>query len=149
MTIPAWSTVTLCTDDDLRELEIKVLDWVAGEGSGKHWRDSAKEIIANELRQSFKTIELVTEAAEVLDLVVDVAPLKYASAYLSLHLICNNCSVGGDQWEKKAEMYWSKYREALPGAIGMLSLDLDESGTGDEAEKYYLTHGVRMTRGSV
>lgn len=147
--IPAWSTVTLCTDDDLRALEIHVLEWVAGEGSALHFRQGAKDQIAAELRQSFKTIELVTEAAEVLDLIADVTPLKYTACYLTLHLICNNCSVGGDQWERKAEMYWTKYKEALPGAIGMLSLDIAEGGTIEDAQKYYLTSGVRMTRGAI
>jgi len=147
--IPAWSTVTLCTDEDLRTLEINVLQWVSGEGSAAYFRQGAKDQIATELRQSFKTIELVTDAAEVLDLIADVTPLKYPAMYLTLHLICNNCSVGGDQWEKKAEMYWAKYKEALPGAIGMLSLDVEEGGTVEDAQKYYLTHGVRMTRGAI
>ena len=149
MPIPAWSTVVLCTDEDLRTLEINVLQWVSGEGSAAYFRQGAKDQIADELRQSFKSIEKTTDAAEVLDLIADVTPLKYAASYLSLHLICNNCSVGGDQWERKAEMYWSKYKEALPGAIGMLTLDVDESGVGDEAEKYYLNAGVRMTRGAI
>ena len=37
--IPAWSTVTLCTDEDLRTLEINVLQWVSKEGSAKFFRE--------------------------------------------------------------------------------------------------------------
>jgi hypothetical protein len=142
-----WLASILCTDEDLRTLELNVLQWTAGEGSAAYFRQSAKDLIATELRQSFKNVELATDAAEVLDLVLDVTPLKYPAAYLTLHLICNNCSVGGDQWEKKAEMYWSKYKGALPAAVAMLALDTDESGTITEGEKYNFTPGVRMTRG--
>lgn len=144
-----WLAAVLCTDEDLRTLEAHVLEWLAAEGSGDYWRQSAKNLIAEELHQSFKTIEKLTDEVEVLDLLLDVTPLKYTACYLTLHLICNNCSTGGDNWEKKAEMYWSKYKEALPQAIGMLSVDIDEGGTIEEAEKYYLTGGVRMTRGAI
>jgi len=143
-----WLAAVLCTDSDLRTFEIKVLGWVSAEGSATHWRQSAKDQIEAELRQSFKKIELATEEADVLDLIADITPLKYTACYLTLHLICNNCSIGGDHWERKSEMYWSKYREALPGAIGMLSIDIDESGAITDSEKYYISHGVRMTRGS-
>jgi hypothetical protein len=142
-----WSAAVLCTDEDLRSLETNVLQWVAAEGSASYFRQSAKDQIEAELRQSFRNTDLETDSPDVLDLIADVTPLKYAAIYLTLHLVCNNCSAGGDQWEKKAEMYWGKYKEALPGAIGMLSLDIDQSGVVDIGEKYYLTQGVRMTRG--
>jgi len=143
-----WLAAVLCTDEDLRSLEIHVLEWVAREGSAAYWRATAKDLIEVELRQSFRNIELATEEADVLDLVPDVTPLKYAACYLTLHLICNNCSTGGDHWEHKAEMYWNKYKGALPDAISMLSVDVDESGDIVDSEKYYISHGVRMTRGS-
>jgi len=148
MVAVTWAAAILCTDDDLRSLEPNVLQWLAADGSGAAMRASAKDQIADELRQSFKNIELATDATEVLDLVLDTTPLKYTAVYLTLHLICNSCSVGGDQWERKAEMYWGKYKEALPGAIGMLTLDINQSGTVDTGEKYYVSQGVRMTRGS-
>ena len=148
MAIGDWSAAVLCTDEDLRTLELSVLQWVGAEGSATYYRQTAKNLIETELRQSFKTVELATEEADVLDLIADTAPLKYAACYLALHLICNNCSIGGDQWESKAGMYWAKYKEALPDAISMLSIDVDEGGTITDAEKYYISHGVRMTRGS-
>jgi hypothetical protein len=149
MVATTWATMVLCMDDDLRSIEMNVLQWVSAEGSAAAFREEAKKQIAAELRQSFKSLELRTDASDVLDLLLDVTPLKYPACYLTLHLICINCSTGQDQWDRKAEIYWAKYKEALPGAIGMLSFDVDENATIEDAEKYYLTHGVRMTRGAV
>jgi hypothetical protein len=155
MAIGDWSAAELCQDSDLQALESSVLEWTRGEGGVKKWRDEAKNQLEHELRQHLASTDKVINASvvagedrqEVLDLIADLAPLKYTACYLSLHLLCNNCSgAEGDFYDRKAEMYWQKYQQELPRGLSLLSIDTDESGTVSESERYYDNSGVRLSR---
>ena len=155
MAIGDWSATDLCQDSDLQALETGVLEWTRGEGGAKNWRDEAKLQLEHELRQHFAAIDKVVNASvvagaarqEVLDLIADLSPLKYTACFLSLHLLCNNCSgAEGDFYDRKAQMYWGKYRDELPRGLSLLSIDTDESGTISESEMYYDNKGVRLSR---
>ena len=148
MAIGDWSATALCEDADLIDFESDVLAWVQStQGSAVKYRDKAKHIIGERLKHAFRQIEIDTEEDEVLDLIASVDPLKNAACYLTLHLICNDCSVGGDHWAGKAEMYYQKYNDEMPYALGLLSIDLDESGTIEDVEKYNVS-GIEFQRGS-
>lgn len=148
MAIGNWGDAVLCRDKDLSEFETNVLRWVQGRGSAEKWISKAKDLIAQKLRYSLRTVELATDEDDVLDLIADITPLKDAACYLSLHLICNDASTGADGWAQKAEMYWHKWEKEWPQALGLVSLDTDESGTLEDSEKYNVNTGVTLVRGS-
>jgi len=154
-TVGDWSGTDLCQDSDLQALEAGVLEWTRLDGGVKKWRAEAKLQLEHELRQHFAAIDKMVniEVAaggtrqEVLDLIDDLGPLKYTACYLSLHLLCNNCSGSeGDFYDRKAKMYWHKYKEELPRGLSLLSIDTDESDTIDESERYYQATGIRLSR---
>jgi len=155
MALEDWSAVELCQDSDLQALEHGLLEWTRSEGGAKCWRAEAKLQIEHELRQRFAAIDKVINSAvvtgearqEVLDLIGDLDPMKYTACFLTLHLLCNNCSgAEGDFFDRKAQMYWAKYRDELPRGLSLLSIDLDESGDISESERYYNSRGVRLSR---
>ncbi|MBU8914212.1 MAG: hypothetical protein KOO61_09330 [Spirochaetales bacterium] len=148
MAISDWSATALCQDKDLLEFEGQVLVWTRDKGTAQKWISKAKDLIATRLRYSFRDVELATDAADVLDLIADVTPLKDAACYLSLHLLCHECSVGGDYFESLEQMYWHKFEKEIPRALGLVSLDLDESGVIETSEKYNVKTGVTFVRGS-
>jgi len=155
MAINDWSAKELCLGSDLQALESSVLEWTRDAGGAKKWIAEAKKQLEHELRQHLAAIDKVVNASvvagedrqEVLDLIADYAPLKYTACYLTLHLLCNNCSgAEGDFYYRKAEMYWHKYKEELPKGLSLLSIDTDESATIAESERYYDNTGVRFSR---
>jgi hypothetical protein len=143
-----WTDTTLCTDADLVEFETDVLQWAGSEGSANKWRKKAKDIIAERLDFALKDIELATDADDVKDLIGNPERLKDAACYLTLHLLANDVSVGqGDLYDRKAEMYLAKFEEVLPRALSMLSVDVDESDTIEDSEKYRFPTGVTFKHG--
>lgn len=144
MAIGNWSAAELCQDGDLVNVESQCMDWVSG--GAKRYRDEAKRQIGQRLHRIFKDIELATDEAEVLDLIESVEPLLTAAIFLTLHLLCNDCSSGGDFYENKAALYLHKFDEEWPDALGMLNVDTDESGTIEDSEKYNVTTGVTFRR---
>lgn len=144
----AWANEVLCTDSDLQALESGVLTWAEAEGNVKKWREEAKKQITHKLRTHFMNIELATDAAEVLDLIDNpVEAFAYAASFLSLHLICNDAmTVAGDMWDTKARMYLEKFDEEWTKALGLMHIDIDESGTIEIGEKYYYKTGVVIRR---
>ena len=141
-----WSDETLCIDSDLTELESSALEWVSAKGSAAAYRATAKKIITSRLRSHFRDLDVQITGDEVLDLIADVEPLRQAATYLTLHLICNDCSTGSDLFADKAQMYWGKYVEEWPYALGLLSIDKDESGVIDSTEEYNFGPGVTFSR---
>lgn len=148
MAISDWGATALCQDKDLIEFESNVLAWTRSKGTAQKWISKAKNLIAAKLRHSLRDVEIATDVDDVLDLIADVTPLLDTACYLSLHLLCNDCSVGGDYFERMADMYWHKYSKELPLALGLVSLDIDESGTIEDSEKYNVKTGVTFVRGS-
>ena len=146
MAIGDWSTAALCQDGDLINVESQCLDWIPGDGSSDRYRTEAKRQIEARLRRVFKDIELVTDEADVLDLIESVTPLLTAAIFLTLHLLCNDCSTGGDFFENKSALYLHKFNEEWPQAITMLNVDTDESGTIEDSEKYNVVSGVEFRR---
>lgn len=146
MTLIPWASAVLCTDDDLRGLESNVLEWTGPYGSVAKWRAEAKKQITARLRVHFVDIDLQTTAAEPLDLIFSAEPLRYAAMFLSLYLLCNDCSTGPDQWAEKAKLYKGRFEEAWPDALRLISVDLDESGVMEESEQYNLNAGVKFKR---
>jgi len=147
MGIIDWTDEQLCEDSDLVKYETNVLEWTEVAGDARKWRDSAKELIEQRLRHALRTVELATDADDVLDLIADVAPLKIAASYMTLHLLCNDCSTGGDHWAEKASMYYSKFEDEWPRAVGLLSLDTDEDDLITDSEKYNVDTGATFSRG--
>lgn len=141
----SWSTEVLCVDADLLEFESNVLSWTKTRGSCEKWRDKAKYVIGQRLRYAFRATQVGTDT-DVLDLVLDTTPLKDAACFMALHLLCNDATTGEDAWSSKAEMYWSKFADEWPIALGLLSLDIDESGTIEQGE-YYNVPDVTLERG--
>lgn len=141
-----WMDETLCVDKDLIDLESSALEWVSAKGSAAAYRATAKKIITSRLRSHFRSEAVLISGSEVLDLIADTEPLRQAATYLTLHLVCNDCSTGGDLFDKKAQMYWGKYNEEWPYALGQLSLDRDESGAIDASEEFNVSGGVTFTR---
>jgi hypothetical protein len=146
MPIGDWSKAVLCEDSDLIEFESNVLNWTRSRGDCSKWRSKAKDIITNKLRHAFRSAATSTDE-DILDLIGDTGPLKDAACYMTLHLLCNDLSTGEDHWERKGEMYWTKFGKEWPIAYGLISLDIDESGAIEKAEMYN-TPGVKMVRGS-
>jgi len=148
MAIGDWSAAILCLDKDLVEWESQVLAWARSEGSCKKWRDKAKEVIEQKLRHALRQVELDTDEDDVLDLIADVTPLNHSACFMTLHLLANDKSIGsGDQWSVKSEMYYRKFQDNWPQALGLISIDVDESGTLEDGEKYNVG-GVTFVRGS-
>lgn len=148
MSVGDWSTEILCIDADLMEFETDVVQWTGTEGSAVKWRSKAKDIIGERIDFSFKEIELATEIADVKDLISNPERLKDCACYLSLHLLANDISVAqGDLYDRKAEMYMAKFEDALGRALSMLHVDVDESGTIEDAEKYIAPTGVTFKHG--
>ena len=141
-----WADEELCTDSDMKALESNVLTWTGPYGAATKWRTEAKRQITQRLRVHFINIDLVTDAAEPLDLISSVEPFRYAATYLSLHLLCNDCSTGPDQWAEKARLYLAKFEEEWPNALALLSVDLDESGAIDDSEQYNVSTGLKFKR---
>jgi hypothetical protein len=148
MAISDWSTVELCVDSDLLEFETDALNWVGAEGDAGVWRVKAKEMIGEKLDHTLKQIEIATDEAEVKDLIGNPEKLKNTACYLTLHLIANDKMLApGDLFDRKAEMYWGKYRDEYGLAVALLSIDLDESGAIDDTEKYVAPSGVTLKHG--
>ncbi len=148
MAVGDWSDTDLCIDADLIEFETDVLQWTGTEGGGSKWRSKAKDMIGQRLDFSLKEIELGTEEADVKDLIDNPERLADAACYLSLHLLANDVTVAqGDLYDRKAEMYLAKYENELPRAISLLAIDIDESGTIEDAEKYIVPTGVTLRHG--
>lgn len=142
-----WSTITLCTDSDMTRFESSAVTWAASKGGAAHYRQTAKDLIEARLRLHFKALALRITGSEVLDLISSVGPLRDAAVFLSLHLLCNDCSVAeGDLFDTKARMYWSKFQTEWPLCLGLVSVDEDESGAIDDSERYNVETGVRFVR---
>lgn len=141
-----WLDEILCIDSDLTDLESNALEWVNVKGGAAPYRATAKKIIEGRLRSHFREIDIQIIGGEVLDLIADVEPFRQAAAYLTLHLICNDCSSGGDLFADKGSMYWGKYAEEWPFALGRLNIDKDENGTIEDSEEYNFDPGVRFLR---
>jgi hypothetical protein len=143
-----WSATDLCIDADLVEFEGDVLDWVGDEGSAGKWRDKAKELIGERLDLHLRSIEIDTDTADVKDLVSNLGQLKNSACYLSLHLLALDVSHGAaDMYDRKAEIYMSKYEAALQTALALLHVDTDESGTIEDSEKYGMPTGITLKHG--
>ena len=141
-----WASVVLCVDSDLTDLESNALSW-AGPAGAARYREAAKvKIIEPRLRHFFRELDYTITGSEVLDLIASVEPLRLAATYLSLHLLCNDCSSGGDLFAEKAVQYWTKYNEEWVLAVDRLSVDTDESGAIDSSEEYNQSAGVRFVR---
>lgn len=141
-----WTDEILCIDSDLTELESNALGWVGLKGGAAAYRATAKKILEGRLRGHFRDLDILITGGEVLDLIADVEPFRLAATYLALHLICNDCSSGNDLFDQKAVMYWSKYNEEWPLALGRLNIDKDESGAIDKSEEYNFSPAVRFVR---
>ena len=141
-----WADKVLCVDSDLAEFESNVHTWVAPGGGAAQYISTAKKVIERRLRSHFREQDKLIGGSEVLDLLADVEPLRQAATYLTLHVLCNDCSTGGDLFERKAEMYYAKYNEEWPYALGRLAMDLDESGAIESTEEYNVRTGVKLGR---
>jgi hypothetical protein len=143
-----WTDTVLCIDADLQEFETDVLAWTGGEAVAGKWRAKAKDLIAQRLDLKLRSVEEATDAADVKDLIGNPEVLKDAACYLSLHLLANDISHGaGDMYDRKAEMYHAKYEAELERAMALVHLDLDESGTIEDSEKYTAPTGVTFKHG--
>lgn len=148
MAVGDWSATDLCIDADLIEFESDVLQWTGPEAGAGKWRSKAKDLIGQRLDFSLKDIELATDEADVKDLISNSARLKDSACYLSLHLLANDVSVAqGDLYDRKAEMYLAKFENDYPRSVSLLHVDIDESGTIEDAEKYIAPTGVTLRLG--
>lgn len=143
-----WTDTTLCIDADLAEFESDVLQWTGDHAVAEKWRRKAKEMIGQRLDLRLRDIELSTEIADVKDLIGNPEVLKDAACYLTLHLLANDVSHGqGDLYDRKAEMYFSKYEPELNRALQLVHVDTDESGTIEDSEKYGMPTGSEFKHG--
>jgi hypothetical protein len=143
-----WADTDLNLDRDLIEYETDAVTWFGAQGSGAKWRSTAKNTIAQRLRQNLKSIEVQTDASEVLDLIGNPEVLKPAACFLTLHLIAfDRLTSTGDLWDRKAEVYYAKFEAEMATALALLELDLDESGTIEDSEKYAAPRGVTFKHG--
>lgn len=148
MAIGDWSAAVLCIDADLVEFETDVVQWTGTEASATKWRAKAKDLIGERIDFSFKEIELATDEDDVKDLISNPERLKDAACYLTLHLLANDISIAqADLYDRKAEMYLAKFEDVFPRAVSMLHVDIDESGTIEDAEKYIAPTGVTFRHG--
>lgn len=150
MAVGDWSATDLCTDGDISRFESDFDKWVQTRGSGKHWRDTAKELIGDRLRASLKDLELATDTGvEVLDFISNPEELKNAACYKTLQLVANDNVVNpGDRWTQKAIYYSDLFDDIFDEAVKMLHIDQDESGTIEDSEKYSGSIDVKFQRGA-
>lgn len=140
-----WASIVLCTDGDIVAYESSWPQWTTDTDS---WRAKAKAEIEKRLRHVLKERELLTDAAEVLDLIGNPAVLTDAACYMALHLCANNnIMVPQDMWALKAKTYEDKFDAEFERAVTMLEFDADESGAIDDSEKYQISGAVRFGRG--
>lgn len=143
MTWPA----DLCLDKDIIAIEGGVLGYAEQYGNLERWRDLAREDIEKRLRSILKEKELVTDAADVLDLIDNPEELEKSAAFLSLHYQFSEMSTSGqDFWASKAVHYQDKFEKEWAISVGLLHFDLDESGTIEDSEKYSIRKDVRFSR---
>jgi len=148
MAINDWSDGVLCVDSDLEEYESNIQEWVSNFGSCEKWRIKAKDEIEQRLRHGLRQIEIDTDEDDVLDLISSYDPLKNPACFMTLHLLCNDLSTNSaDHWATKSEMYYRKFQDSWPIALGLIHLDIDESGTIEDDEKYNVP-GVTFVRGN-
>ena len=148
MAISDWSATDLCIDADLVEFETDVLQWVGQEAGAGKWRSKAKDMIGERLDFTLKDVEMATDETDVKDLISNLSRLKNAACYLTLHLLANDVSVAqSDFYDRKAEMYLAKYEDELPRATALLHVDVDESGTIEDEEKYVVPTGITLRHG--
>lgn len=148
MAIGDWSAETLNVDADCIAKESSFLQWVEGRGGGELWRGEAKKEIELKLRHALKDIEIATDEDEVLDLLENPEVLNLSATLLTLHLTALSKVVSpGDYWDRKAEIYMSRFKDEWPIAAGLIHVDTDESGDISDSEKYNFPTGVRLTRG--
>jgi hypothetical protein len=141
----AWPS-DLCLDKDIIAIEAQALAYAEQYGSLQRWRDLAREDIETRLRSMLREKEILTDAADVLDLVFNYEALEKAASFLSLHYQFSEMSTGQDFWAVKAAHYQNKFDTEWPIAVGLLHFDLDESGTIDDTEKYTIKRDVRFSR---
>ena len=143
-----WADTTLCIDADLQEFETDVLQWTSSQAVTSKWRSKAKDLIGERLDLQLRDIETATDAADVKDLIGNPTVLKTSACYMTLHLLANDVShAAGDLYDRKAEVYFGKYAKSIEDAIALLSIDLDESGTIEDSEKYAAPTGVTLKHG--
>jgi hypothetical protein len=148
MAISDWSATDLCSDGDILRFESDFNDWVASRGSGQFWRDTAKELIADKLRASLIDTEMVTDETDVLDLISNPEVLKNVACYKTLQVVANDNVVNpGDRWTQKAIYYSDLFDDGFDDAVAMLHIDLDESGTIEDSEKYRGSVDIKFERG--
>jgi hypothetical protein len=147
-----WSNSTLCVDADLLQFESNVLSWTKAKGDAGKWRATAKTVIEHRLRSQFRALEIKLELGkddDVLDLISSVSPLNIAACYFTLHLLATDCTMSvGDHYDANGQLYLAKFEEEWPRALGMLSVDTDESGEIGTAEKYNVQTGATFVRGA-
>lgn len=149
MAVGDWSTTDLCSDGDIIRFESDFDKWVGQRGSGKFWRDTAKELIGDRIRASLKELEKATDEAEVLDLISNPEELKNAACYKTLELVANDNVVNpGDRWTQKAIYYNDKFDDLIDEAVRMLHIDLDESASIEDSEKYRGSIDTKFERGA-
>lgn len=141
----AWPS-DLCLDKDIIEIEGQALQHAENYGNLQRWRDLAREDIETRLRSILRAREIETEADNVLDLILNHEELEKAASFLSLHYQFSEMSTGSDFWAIKAGHYQGKFDTEWGLAVGLLSFDLDESGTIEDSEKYNIRSGVRFSR---
>lgn len=151
MGIITWADETLCTDADCVNEETRVTRWNNGE-SLKRWRDLAKDKIGERLRHLFRQrtvdMDIDIETDDILNHIYSYEPMRTAAVYMSIHLMCKNSTVNpGDLYDQKSRDYWGLFTDEWPRAIEMLHMDIDQSGTIEDIEKFNVMRGITARRG--
>jgi hypothetical protein len=146
MADPDWSATDLCTDGDLIEYESK---WPWGDDhDSARYRNKAKEHIERKLRVTLAETELATEIADVLDLISNPEVLTPAACYLTFVRAAEDLTFGeGDVYDQKKKHYQDEFDREFELSAALLHVDVDESGTIEDVEKYNVSIGPTFTRG--
>lgn len=150
MGIITWSDVVLCTDADCINEELRAAKWNNGEPLTR-WRDLAKDKLGERMRHMLRqrAVDMGLDVTEdILDHIYSYDPIRTAAVYMTFHVMCKNSTINpGDLFDQKSRDYLSLFNDEWGRAVEMLHLDVDESGTIEDIERYNIVRGVTAKRG--
>jgi len=87
------------------------------------------------IKQSFEKLEdMLYGMGKRHELIIESSQIKFPLIYLTVHFVCLDMMTSpDDKWNKLADIYWTKFQEALKGM--KIEYDEDESGFIDSVDE--------------
>lgn len=138
MAVGNWTDATLCSEEDVRTRYLRTDHLLQQDETLTDWIAKAKEEIGEELDahlRHHRTEILVSEAADLKDLISNPTVFKQAAIHYTLFLLfAKNVDNEGDFNYTQREFYLAEYRRLFQRAWTLVLFDKDADGEIEEDE---------------